>query len=190
MSRPIEEPFVADSGLIALSRPEQVFLYVADALHGDSNRVEYNTCDISSCSKRWLWVLSNVGRVQHRDWKGDCPHPKHLENPEAKKGEEFIALVIESIVLACFQNSEKKEGGQSQTPDHDEKRSHDLPCMVMATECEGDDCKYDKIRSTSEIRELVELQGECNAEKEELITNGNQKSDGEVVVVEDMDLHF
>ena len=35
------------------------------------------------------------------------PHPEHLEDPEAKKWEELVSLVIESVVFSGLDDTEE-----------------------------------------------------------------------------------
>lgn len=139
MPRPIEKSLVADRRLIALSCLEQVLLHIADTLHYDPNRPEYHARDISPCSKIWLRVLRHIRRVQHRHRQRDSPHPKHLEDPETKKGEELVTLVVEAVVFAGLNDAEEEEAGETRAPDHDEEGGYDLSRIVVAAECEGDD---------------------------------------------------
>lgn len=151
MSGPTEEAFIADCRLVALPGLEQIFLYIADALHDKSNGVQYHTSDIPSCSICWLLILRDIWRVENCNWQRDSPDPKHLEDPEPKKGKEFIPFIIKSVVFACFQDSEEEEGRKSQTPNHYKKRSHDLPCIVVTTKRKCNNCKHDEVGSSSEI---------------------------------------
>src|SRR6187402_1592714 len=106
MSGPVEESLVTNGGLIALPDPEQILLYVAHALHYESNGVKYYACNISACSKRWLRIPGNVWGVQHRHWQGYNPNPQHLSDPESQKREELVPLVIKTVVFAGFYDPE------------------------------------------------------------------------------------
>ena len=107
MSRPVEEPLVADSRFVTLSSLEQVLLHIAHTLHNDPDRPQYHACNISSCSEVWLRILCDIWGVQDGDWQRDSPDPEHLENPESEEREELIALVIEAVVFAGFDDSEE-----------------------------------------------------------------------------------
>ena len=58
-------------------------------------------------------------------------YPKHLKDPETKEREEFIPLVVKSIVLTGLDDPEKEEARESSSPQHNEQRSNDLASMMM-----------------------------------------------------------
>jgi hypothetical protein len=150
MPRKIKESFVADSRLI-VARAENVFLYIAHALHDEPNREQDHAHNIAPRPKGVLRILLHVGRVQHRHRQRDSPHPDHLEYPEAQEGEELVALVVEAVVLARLQDAEEQEAGQPETPHHDEERGDQLARIVIAAEGECDDGQNDKIGSSRKV---------------------------------------
>src|SRR3954451_19969062 len=68
MSRPIEESFIADCGLILCPASEKIFLNITDSLHNKPNSKQNYPRNISPRSKRWLGILCNIRRVQDSDW--------------------------------------------------------------------------------------------------------------------------
>lgn len=97
MSRYFEEAHIADCvPIVVLAKV--VLLHITHTLHYEAYREEYYAGNVPACAERVLRVLRDVGGVQNGYWEGDCPHPYHLEDPEAEEGEELVALVIESVV--------------------------------------------------------------------------------------------
>ena len=62
--------------------------------------------------------------------------------------------------------------------------------MMMSRKRERKDGEEDEVCAARKISELIELEGEGDAERNELICNGYQPCDGEVVVVEDVNRHI
>jgi hypothetical protein len=140
MSAPTIESLVTNLRLVRRIRSEDKLLHITDRLHNKSDGKENNASNISSSTKGMLRILRNIWRVQDRYWEGDDPDPDHLEDPEAKEFEEVIALVVETIIFASFEDTEEEETRESKPPDHDEDRVDDLACIVVTAEGEGDDC--------------------------------------------------
>jgi len=53
-----------------------------------------------------------------------------------------------------------------------------------ARQRKSNDSKHDKVSAASEIRQFVKMQRPCDGEEEELIGDGDEEGDGEVVLVE------
>lgn len=81
-----------------------------------------------------LTILLYGGRIQDCDRETNKPDPEHLKDPEAKEGKEFIALIIEAVVFACFQDSEEQEATETCAPKHDEEGDDDVAGERMAIE--------------------------------------------------------
>jgi hypothetical protein len=135
MPRPTEESLVANRRLITIPHLEQIFLHITNTLHRQPNSIQNNTRDVSTCAKSWLRVSGYIRRVQDGDRQGDSPHPDHLEYPESKEWKELVALIVEAVVFAGLNDSEKQKSRESKPPDHDEERDYDLAGIVMSAEC-------------------------------------------------------
>lgn len=112
MSRYGKEPRVADVTFAALARlpgPKNVSLHIATRLKHHAHRIQHNTRNVPSRAKGPLRVARHVGRVEERDGQRDDPDPEHLKDPEAEKGEELTAHLIEAVILARPENAEEEE---------------------------------------------------------------------------------
>ena len=151
MPREIEESLITNGRFILYPASKKILLDVAHGLHNESNRKEDHARDVSASSEIRLGILRNVRRIQDRDWQRASPNPEHLKDPETKEWEKFIPLVIETVVLACLEDSEEEKGRESSSPEHHEDRNNDLTGMMSFTECKRDDCKDHKVGSSGEI---------------------------------------
>ena len=96
-------------------------------------------------------ILGDVWRVEYSDGQADNPDPDHLEDPEAEEGEKFVALVVEAVVLACLDDAEEEEAGETGAPEHEEEGVDNLAGMMVAGECERDYGEDDEIGATCEV---------------------------------------
>lgn len=112
MPAEVEETLVANGALV-VCLPKGELLRIAHRFHGEADGVEDNARNVTTSPERWLLVLLDVGGVKNGDGHRDSPDPDHLEYPEAEKGEELVALVIEAVVLARLQDAEQQEPRQS-----------------------------------------------------------------------------
>jgi len=55
----------------------------------------------------------------------------YLEDPKAKEREELIALVVEAVVFARFEDAEEQEAGEARAPEHDEEGGEDVAGVVV-----------------------------------------------------------
>lgn len=113
---------------------------------------------------------------------------QHLEDPEAQEGEKLVALIVEAVIFAGLQNAEQQEGGKTSSPGHDEDGADDLASMVtVLAEGEGDDGEEDEIGAAGEVGQLVELERVGYGKEKELVGDGDEQSNGEIVVIQDVD---
>lgn len=106
MSAEFKESNIAHSALIGLRHLESILLHIRHGLHAEPKSPQDHTCNVTACPEVRLCILRYIGRVEDRDRHADSPDPQHLEHPEAKKREEFVACAIETIVLACLDDAE------------------------------------------------------------------------------------
>lgn len=111
MSRRRKEAHIADFSFVGRIRAEAVFLSITQTLHDEADRPQNDACDAVACPKGWLWIFSNVRRVQYGDGQANSLDLDYLEDPETWEGEEFVALVVEAAVLAGLDDAEEEEGG-------------------------------------------------------------------------------
>lgn len=134
MARDGKQADVADFSFILGLASENVLLNVGYAFEEEAEGEENDAGNIGSGAECRLLELGHVGRVENGDRQRDRPDPYHLEDPEAEEGEEFVAFVVEAVILAGLDDAEEQEGGQSGAPEHDEHRRDDLPGMMMVGE--------------------------------------------------------
>lgn len=128
VATPLEESHITDrTRFLAWSLLEAIFLNITDSFHQECDGEEDHRDDIGGFSKAWLVVLQHIRRVDDRDWKTDDPAPEHLSDPETKKGEEFVSLVVEAIIGASFENAEEEEARKTSAPQHDEDADYNVP---------------------------------------------------------------
>jgi hypothetical protein len=110
-----------------------------------------------------------------------------LKGPESQEWKELFAHTVETVILASFQDSEEQETRQSRSPEHDEDRAHDITRDVSrAAQRKGDDGENHEVCASGKVGELVELERKRDCEEEELVCQGDEKCDGEIVAVEDV----
>lgn len=124
-----------------------------------------------------LSELCDIGTIQNGNRQRDSPNPKHLKDPEAKKGEKLVALVIKTIVFASLEDAEQQKTGKPERPYYDEERGDDLAGMLVSAEGEGEDGEDSKVGPAGEICQLVEFEGEGDGEEEQLVDDGNDGRD-------------
>jgi hypothetical protein len=108
MSAQLEEADIADgTRLLARALLEAVLLRIRDGFETKGQNKDDDRNNVRSLTKGWLRYSENIGAVQDRDWKRDCPDPQHLEHPESEEREELVTLVVEAIVFASLQDSEQ-----------------------------------------------------------------------------------
>lgn len=104
MSRPGPESLITHSTLVpTFAEPE--LLHITHALHHETNKEADDSHDIATGTEGDERVGSHVGRVKDGDGQRDHPHPNHLEDPETQEGEEFVTLVIETVILARLEDA-------------------------------------------------------------------------------------
>ena len=189
MAGPGEEPDGAGAAFVRRVRAEAVLLDVGDGLHEEADCPQNGADDVGGGSEGRVRVLGDVGRVEDGDGEGDGPDPDHLEDPEAEEGPELVALVVEAVVLARFEDAEEEEGGEPGAPEEDEEGVDDLAGVGgggvggAGGEGEGEDGEDDEVGPAGEVGELVEFEGERDAEADELVGDRDEEGDDEVVVV-------
>ena len=109
MSAPSLKALVTNLRFVCWIGSEDKFLYITNRLHNKPNRKKDNTSNIPSGTESMLRILRNIWRIQDGYGKGTNPHPNHLEDPKAKKFEKVVALVVETVVFASFDNAEEEE---------------------------------------------------------------------------------
>lgn len=115
MPTEVEKALVADIlRALLLVDLEPILLHVRDGLHAEAHGEQDDASDIAGLSECWLIVANHYRRVQDGDRHGNSPHPQHLEDPKAEKGEELVPLVVKSIVLAGLEDAEKQETRKTQ----------------------------------------------------------------------------
>lgn len=97
MSRYFEKADITH-GIAIMVLAKLVFLHITHTLHYKTYNEQNDTSDIAARAKLMLRVLRHVGRVQDGHGERYRPHPNHLEDPEAEKGEKLVALVVEAVV--------------------------------------------------------------------------------------------
>lgn len=121
MPTPLEETNVTDrAGFFTRTLLEAILLDIAHSFHCECDGEEYNRNDVRSFPEAGLGILKIVGRIEESDRKTDGPAPQHLENPESKKWEEFVTLVVKAIIGTSLENAEEEESRETSTPEHDE----------------------------------------------------------------------
>lgn len=151
MSAESEKAHVAHSALVLLAHLKPILLHIAYCFRQETNSPQNDTRNITAGPKVRLRKLSHIGTVQDGYRQRYGPNPQHLENPEAKKREKFVALAIEPIVFARLQDAEEEEAREAGGPDHDEEGVDDLASMVVAGEGEGYDGEDDEVGAAGEI---------------------------------------
>lgn len=109
MSRETPEPLVANLLGALMPHLEPILLHIGNGLHEEPNGPENHTGDITRLTEPRLREPRHVGAVDQRDGHADGPDPQHLEDPEAEEGEELVALVVEAVIFAGFQDAEEEE---------------------------------------------------------------------------------
>lgn len=137
--------------LAIMRATEAIFLYIAASLEHKPKGKEHDSRDISAGTKVMLRVLRDVWRVDQRNRQRDGPDPKHLKDPEPKKGEEAIALVVETIVATCAQDAEEEEAREANGPDNDEEGGDELAGVMVAAHGERHDGEDGKVGAPCEI---------------------------------------
>lgn len=222
MPRPSPRALVTH-GILVHPLPEDELFHIAHALQDKAQREQDHAHDVAARAEPDKRERGHVGRVEDRHGQRDGPDPDHLKHPEAEKGEELVALVVEAVVLAGLEDAEEQEPGQAEAPEHDEEGGDDLPGVrVRAGHGEGDDGEDDEVGAARKVwmtgvllvllakfplilmgrdilgggaylgekvptSQLVEFEGECYCEEKELVRDGDEQGDGEVVAIQDMD---
>jgi hypothetical protein len=171
MSGPGEEANITNRPIAPMSTSETELLNVGNAFYDEADRKQDDTCDITTSPESWLVELGHIRRVQNRDRERTRPYPEHLEDPEAQKGPKLITLVVEPIVFSGLQDSEQEKAAQSCGPGHDKDGGDDIASLIsVSATCESENGENDKVGTTSEICELVELEAVSPREEEQLQT--------------------
>lgn len=188
MPRPIEEAYITYCTVATMCATEAILLNIRHTLHNKANREEDDARNVTTCSKSGLLELRDVGRVQKCHGQGYRPHPKHLEYPKTQERPEFVAFVVETIILSSLEDSKQKKSTQPCGPSHDENRNDNIARLIpVVTEAEGQRCQENEVGTTRKICKFVEFEAEGDGKEEELIGNCDDESDQKVVFVEDVD---
>lgn len=106
MSGPGEESCITNFALIAWITPEAILLHITNRLQEESQTPQNNAGDIAPGPESGLLETQHIGRIDDRYRQTHAPDPYHLEDPEPEEGEEFIAHLVEAVVLAGLDDSE------------------------------------------------------------------------------------
>lgn len=120
MPGPVEEANIAYLSFIGRFAAEEILLNIRNALHHKPNSEQDHPRDVPPRTEIGLGVLRDIGRVQDGNGERDGPDPDHLKDPEAQKGEELVADLVEAIVFSGFEYTEEEEAGEPGPPEHDE----------------------------------------------------------------------
>lgn len=121
MSRPDKEANIAHLALILGLTPEYVLLDIADTLQEEADSKQDDSGDVSSGTEVGLIESRDSRAVQDGNGQRHRPDPKHLEYPKSQEWNEFVSLVVKSVVLPGLEDSKEEEARQSRAPGHDEQ---------------------------------------------------------------------
>jgi hypothetical protein len=188
MPAKLEEANIAHcTRLLAWPLLETVLLGIRNGLKSKGQDKDDNSDDIRCLAERWLRHSNYIWTVENRYWERDGPDPQHLEDPETKEGKKLVTLVVKAIVFARLQDTEEQESRKTSSPEHDEDGRDYLPRMSGASHGECDDGQPDEVGASHEVGDLVEFASECDGETYQLICDGDEKGDSQVVVVQHVD---
>jgi hypothetical protein len=137
MPRPRKEAGIADFSLVGRILAETGILRTSNTPHQETNRPQYDTCDVATRSEGWLWLSGNVWGVGCGDWHVNYPDLDHLEDPKPKEREKLVALVVEAVIFASLGGAEKEEAGEAGAPERDEEGVDSATSMVVIGESKG-----------------------------------------------------
>lgn len=202
MATILEETHITHGALILIIHLESILLHVTDTLHAQAYHEQDDARDIPTLSELRLREPRDDRRVQYSDRQARRPAPHHLEHEKAQKREEFVALVVEAVILAGLQDPEQQEPAEPCSPRGQEQRDDDLTSVgsgvrrvawirgATGGEGEGEDGDEDEVGAACEVGELVEFEGKGEGEGDELVDYCYEEGYSEVVVIEDVDGHL
>ncbi|KAF3060390.1 hypothetical protein CFAM422_011238 [Trichoderma lentiforme] len=121
-----------------------------------------------------LWIARHGRRVEHRDGQRDGPDLKHLEDPEAEEGEELLAHLVEAVIFACFEDAERRNVVR--------RMAQVMRKKVVTSWWVW----WWWLRERVVMARMMKLEPPARSndgDEEELVADGNESGDGEVVVV-------
>lgn len=103
------------------------------------------------CSYRW--------GVEKDDRQRADPNPEKLEDPEAGKGQEFGAHVIEAVISACHEHTIKEERPESKSPCCLEDGCHEADgrdaMSLLWLKSKSQESQENKVGCATEVCDLV-----------------------------------
>ena len=86
----------------------------------------------------------------------DDPDPGHLEDEEAQKGEEVVALVVKALVLADLEDAVQQVARDAHGPHAHQHRGHDLAGEVVVAQEQRHERQHEEVGAAGKVGHFVE----------------------------------